>query len=88
MKLSCAEIGLGPPVPIFVNEPLCQDRKRLLGQAIAKKREADWKFVWVRNGMGPQRIENLQCIGYNENDLNSNKAPTEQEGKTNKKEGV
>lgn len=49
-KLTCAELGLDHPAPIFVNEHLCPDRKRLLGQAIAKKREAGWKFVWVRNG--------------------------------------
>lgn len=36
--------------PIFVNEHLCQYLKRLLGMAIARKREHGWKFVWVKKG--------------------------------------
>ncbi|KAH9379472.1 hypothetical protein HPB48_012270 [Haemaphysalis longicornis] len=50
MKLTCEDLGLSHTAPIFINEHLCPDRKRLLVQAIAMKREAGWKFVWVRNG--------------------------------------
>lgn len=36
--------------PIYINEHLCQFMKRLLGMAVARKREAGWKFAWVKNG--------------------------------------
>lgn len=37
-------------LPVFVNEHLCQFLKRLLGMAVARKREHGWKFVWVKKG--------------------------------------
>ncbi|KAH9367119.1 hypothetical protein HPB48_014743 [Haemaphysalis longicornis] len=39
--------GTGGGVPIYINEHLCHSIKRLLGMAIARKRE---RFVWTRNG--------------------------------------
>ncbi|KAH9379615.1 hypothetical protein HPB48_000284 [Haemaphysalis longicornis] len=37
-KLTCAELGLDHPAPIFVNDHPAPDRKRLLVEAVAKKR--------------------------------------------------
>lgn len=56
-KLTSGSLGLSLEAsrseanhPIFVNEHLCQYLKRLLGMAIARKREHGWKFVWIKNG--------------------------------------
>lgn len=45
-----ADGGTGGGVPIYINEHLCQSVKRLLGMAIARKREHNWRFVLTRNG--------------------------------------
>lgn len=50
MRLTNTTLGLGSEEPVFVNEHLCRALKRTLGKAIAKKRQCNWKFVWVRNG--------------------------------------
>lgn len=44
------DIGLETQTPIFVNEHLCPALKKLLGAAIQRKRDHDWKFVWSVNG--------------------------------------
>lgn len=49
-KITNATIGLQSDAPIYVNEHLCPEMKRLLGMAISRKREHGWKFVWTRNG--------------------------------------
>lgn len=49
-RLSCDQLGFTTSAPIYVNEHLCPERKRLLAQTISKKREVNWKFVWVRGG--------------------------------------
>ncbi|KAH7959018.1 hypothetical protein HPB49_007327 [Dermacentor silvarum] len=49
-RFSCEVLGFAAKAPVYVNEHLCPERKRLLAQAINKKRDADWKFVWVRGG--------------------------------------
>lgn len=49
-RLKCSDLGLGSEEPVFVNEHLCPELKRLLGQATARKRETGWKYVWVQNG--------------------------------------
>lgn len=36
--------------PILVNKHPCKESKELVEQAISKKRESGWKFVWVHNG--------------------------------------
>lgn len=50
MRLTTTDLGLRPQVPIYVNEHLCPELKKLLGQTTSKKRDSGWKFVWVRNG--------------------------------------
>lgn len=50
VRLTSSDIGFDSQAPVFINEHLCAPLKRLLGQAIARKRELNWKYVWVRNG--------------------------------------
>lgn len=49
-RLTNTDIGLGTQTPIYVNEHLCPALKKLLGMAVQRKREHDWKFVWCTNG--------------------------------------
>ncbi|XP_040066945.1 uncharacterized protein LOC120840457 [Ixodes scapularis] len=49
-RLTGTRIGLTSNEPIYINEHLFPQLKRLLGQTTSKKREANGKFVWVRNG--------------------------------------
>lgn len=49
-RLNSRELRFSSPVPVYRNEHLCPELKRLLGQAVAKKKEVNWRFVWVRNG--------------------------------------
>lgn len=49
-RLSNSDIGLDTNAPVFVNEHLCPTLKRVLGKSIEKKRQCNWKYVWVRNG--------------------------------------
>lgn len=43
-------VGITSEAQIFVYEHLCPTLKRLLAQAVAKKRENQWQFVWTKNG--------------------------------------
>lgn len=58
--------------PIYVNEHLCPAMKKLLGMASARKREHEWKFVWVKNGViFARQTEKSQIIRTtHENDVN------------------
>lgn len=49
-NLKCSDLGIDSGSAIFINEHLCPELKRLLGQATARKRETGWKYVWVRDG--------------------------------------
>ncbi|CAN7989490.1 unnamed protein product, partial [Ixodes hexagonus] len=49
-RISNKDLGSTASAPIYINEHLCPVLKRLLGMSVAKKRECDWKYVWVRNG--------------------------------------
>lgn len=48
-RLSADDIGFSETTPVYLNEHLCPEYKILLGQAIARKKENNWKFVWVSN---------------------------------------
>lgn len=48
-RIKNSNVGIPNESPIFVNDHLCPPLKRLLAQAIAKKREHQWRFVWTRN---------------------------------------
>ncbi|XP_029833030.2 uncharacterized protein LOC115317528, partial [Ixodes scapularis] len=49
-RITNEDLGLSADSPVFINEHLCPTLKKLLGKTIAKKRDAGWKFAWVRNG--------------------------------------
>lgn len=40
----------GHSSPVYVNEHLTSSNKRILGAAIAKKKDVGWKFVWSSGG--------------------------------------
>ncbi|KAH9371933.1 hypothetical protein HPB48_021293 [Haemaphysalis longicornis] len=44
------DLGFSAKTAVFVNEHLCPALKKLLGMAIAKKRECQWQFVWTKEG--------------------------------------
>ncbi|KAH9367153.1 hypothetical protein HPB48_006518 [Haemaphysalis longicornis] len=49
-RIKNSNVGISNEGAIFVNYHLCPFLKKLLAQAIAKKREHQWRFVWTRNG--------------------------------------
>lgn len=49
-RITCSDIGITSGGSVYVNEHLCPALKKLLGMTVAKKKECNWKFVWVRNG--------------------------------------
>lgn len=40
----------GDSKPVYVNEHLTAANKKLLGAAVARKKTANWKFVWTASG--------------------------------------
>lgn len=44
--------GLGYAIkrPVYVNEHLCPQLKKLLGMTIARKRELNWRYAWTVGG--------------------------------------
>lgn len=62
-KIIGTDLGFDGANPVFVNEHLCPELKRLLGQAVSRKREVGWRFVWVRNGhILARRAENTPVL--------------------------
>ncbi|KAH9372022.1 hypothetical protein HPB48_016261 [Haemaphysalis longicornis] len=49
-RIKNSSVGISNEGAEFVNDHLCPFLKKLLAQAIAKKREHQWRFVWTRNG--------------------------------------
>lgn len=50
MRLSANDVGHTETAPIYVNEHLCPQLKKLLGLTIAKKKEQSWQFAWSKGG--------------------------------------
>lgn len=48
-RIICQDLGLTEESPVYVNEHLCPSMKRLLGMAVSRKRQFQWRYVWVRN---------------------------------------
>lgn len=48
-RVKANDLGFAQSTSVYVNEHLCPELKKLLGQAVTKKKDASWKFVWVRN---------------------------------------
>ncbi|KAH7945741.1 hypothetical protein HPB49_015062 [Dermacentor silvarum] len=71
-RLTNASLGLPTESPVFVNEHLCPEVKKMLGMAIARKREHSWKFVWTKNGIiHARRTETSPVVRIRrESDLN------------------
>lgn len=63
MRLTNEDLGFESTLPIYVNEHLCPTLKRLLGMAIKKKHEHQWKSVWSFKGkIYAKQTENSQMI--------------------------
>lgn len=50
-RITNSNLGLESTAPIYINEHLTPSNKRLLGAAIAKKKQVSWKHVWTKNGV-------------------------------------
>lgn len=62
-RLAANDIGFSGTHPVFINEHLCPEYKLLLGMAIAKKKEKNWRFVWVsQSKILARRTENSKAI--------------------------
>lgn len=71
-RLTTTLLGLPTDFPVYINEHLCPAMKKILGKAVARKREHDWKFVWTRDGsVFARRTETPHIVAITcENDLN------------------
>lgn len=49
-RVSTTDLDFTHPSPVFVNEHLCPDLKRLLGMTVSKKKEKGWRYVWTKGG--------------------------------------
>ncbi|XP_064461813.1 uncharacterized protein LOC135371788 [Ornithodoros turicata] len=49
-RLTSLDLGFTDSQPLYVNEHLCPDLKKLLGMTVAAKKEMKWKFAWVKHG--------------------------------------
>lgn len=50
-RLSAESLGFeGNRTPVYVNEHLTRQNKKLLGAAVARKKQNGWKFVWTAGG--------------------------------------
>ncbi|KAH9385068.1 hypothetical protein HPB48_027122 [Haemaphysalis longicornis] len=50
MRITTTELGCTVQAPVYVNEHLTRQSKQLLGAAAAKKKQAGWKYAWVKDG--------------------------------------
>lgn len=49
-KVTTRHLGHEENVPIYINETLCPTLRKLMGMAVARKKEKLWKFAWTKNG--------------------------------------
>lgn len=49
-EIVTSDLSLSGESPIYVNEHLCPALKKLLGMTVAKKKENNWKYAWVKDG--------------------------------------
>lgn len=67
-RLSTTDFGFRQQAPIFLNDHLCPALKKLLGTAVAKKKDSGWRFVWTRDGKifgrktETSRILRISCL--------------------------
>ncbi|KAL1418336.1 hypothetical protein MTO96_025982 [Rhipicephalus appendiculatus] len=68
-SLKCSDLGIDSRSAVFVNEHVCPELKRLLGQATVRKRETGWKYVWVCDGkIFARQTDNAPKIKIENND--------------------
>lgn len=62
-RLTADDIGYTTKNPVYINEHLCPQVKKLLGMTIAKKKELGWRFAWSRDGkVFARQIENSKLV--------------------------
>lgn len=62
-RLSASDIGFSDTNAVYINEHLCPEYKALLGMAIARKKEKNWRFVWVsQSKILARKAENSNVI--------------------------
>ncbi|KAH9367059.1 hypothetical protein HPB48_021835 [Haemaphysalis longicornis] len=62
-RLTADDIGYTTENPVYINEHLCPQVKKLLGMTIAKKKELGWSFAWSRDGkVFARQIENSKLV--------------------------
>lgn len=49
-RLTTANIGCPGNTFLYVNEHLCPQLKKLLGQTVARRKEVEWRFAWSKGG--------------------------------------
>lgn len=71
-RVTTTVLGFPGDMPVYINKHLCPAMKRILGMAVARKREHNWKFVWTWNGcVFARRTETSHIVPICcENDVN------------------
>lgn len=72
-RITTSDLGSSLCTAVFVNEHLCPALKRVLGFAIAKKRQSKLAFVWVRNGkvyIRKSEADPAVCVCHTEDVIN------------------
>ncbi|KAK8780934.1 hypothetical protein V5799_017725 [Amblyomma americanum] len=62
-RFTTTELGFAAEQPVFVNEHLAPQLKKLLGMTVAKKKEMKWRYAWVRGGkIFARKTENSRVL--------------------------
>lgn len=62
-RLNTSTLGFSTNQPVFVNEHLCLENKALLGKAVQRKKDKNWRFVWVSEGkILARKFENSKVV--------------------------
>lgn len=48
--MTATDLGFESSFPVCVNEHLTRQSKQLLGAAVQKKKQVNWKFAWTAGG--------------------------------------
>lgn len=63
VKISATQLGFETSSQVYINEHLTRQGKQLLGAAVQKKRDVNWKFVWTAGGkVFARKDERSPCI--------------------------
>lgn len=64
MRLTTKDLGLESSCPVYVNEHLTRQSKQILGAAVQRKKQVNWKFVWTAG-----KCTGGECTGGEMNSL-------------------